>query len=89
MTLTNGEIIKFEADNAPNDDPGTSYAVDEAGVLTIESREQRSTGELVIRRLRFSPSSWLRIEDDTVVRCSAPPWAPGVIGTAAVGTTAF
>jgi hypothetical protein len=83
VTLSNGHVIEFEAGDATQD-VSTSYAVDGAGVLTIESRRMKSAGELVITHQRFSPAAWHCVEEaDMSVPCAVPPWVSGVIGSSA------
>ena len=85
VTLNNGKVIRFETDEATAES-GTSYDVDGAGVLTIASREQSTSGEFVITHQRFSPSAWYQVEEvETLAPCSPPPWTQGVVGSSAVG----
>lgn len=80
VTLHDGRVIKFEMNDAAQD--GTSYSVDSAGVLTIESRRIKTAGELVVRHQRFSPAAWHCVEEaDVDLPCAVPPWVSGVVGS--------
>jgi hypothetical protein len=81
VTLNNGQVIEFEANDATQV-AGRSYSLDSAGVLTIESRQISAEEELVITYRRFSPAAWHCVEEaDSPIPCVVAPWHAGVIGS--------
>ncbi|WP_045843380.1 hypothetical protein [Mycobacterium lepromatosis] len=81
VTLSNGQVIRLDTDDTEHEMSG-SYAIDDAGVLMIESRQVRSTGEVVVTRQRFSPAAWQCVEQDHAIGYSdVLPWTAGVIGS--------
>ncbi|KLO33399.1 hypothetical protein MHAE_07654 [Mycobacterium haemophilum DSM 44634] len=81
VTLSNGRVIRLETDDTEHEASG-SYAIDDGGVLMIESRQVKSTGEIVVTRQRYSPAAWQCVEHDHAIGYSdVPPWTAGVIGS--------
>ncbi|QUR67378.1 hypothetical protein [Mycobacterium spongiae] len=81
VTLHDGQVITFDTSNT-DQEAGTSYSVDAAGVLTIESKQPMPAGELVVTRQLYSPAAWHRVDEaNSTTLCAVPAWVSGVIGS--------
>lgn len=84
VTLANGKIIEFDRKDVGRD-VGTSYQLDPAGVLTIESKCAMGALGKETRQQRFSPAAWSSIEEIDTFDALSGVVVGGVVGGAAHG----
>ncbi|WP_133297018.1 hypothetical protein [Mycobacterium uberis] len=81
VTLSNGRVIGLETDGTEHEASG-SYAIDDTGMLMVESRKVKNTGEVVVTCQCVSPATWQCVaQDHATGYLDVPPWTVGVIGS--------